>query len=61
MARVIVDEFTLSAEALKDLYWYIRGAIDQSKLEIGCCSFGSNHTEALLKAIELLQEKLKDN
>lgn len=60
MARLIEDEFTSSAEALKDLYWYIKGAIDQSRLEIGDCSFNSNHTKALLKAIELLQEKAKD-
>ena len=60
MARVIVDEFTPSAEALKDLYWYIKGAMDRSRLEIGDCSFDSIHTKALLKAIELLQEKAKD-
>ena len=57
--NIFEDEFTSSAEALKDIYWYIKGAIDQSRLEIGDCSFDSNHTKSLLKAIELLQEKAK--
>ena len=54
------DTVCVEAEILKDVLWYIQGAIDQSRLEINSCSFNSDHIKALQTAIEVLNEKANE-
>ena len=54
------DTVCVEAEILKDVLWYIQGAIDQSRLEINSCSFNSDHIKALQTAIEVLNEQANE-
>lgn len=54
------DTVCVEAEILKDVLWYIQGAVEQSRLEINSCSFNSDHIKALQTAIEVLNEKARE-
>ena len=61
MVNVLKNDIVcVEAEILKDVLWYIQGAMDQSRLEINSCSFNSDHIKALQTAIEKLKEKAKE-
>ena len=61
MVNVLKNDIVcVEAEILKDVLWYIQGAMDQSRLEINSCSFNSDHIKALQTAIEVLNEKAKE-
>lgn len=60
MVNKIKETLCVEAETLKDILWYIQGAIDQSSLEINDCRFNSYHINALQVAIDVLNEKAKE-
>lgn len=60
MIKIVKETVCVEAETLKDILWYIQGAIDQSSLEINDCRFNSYHINALQTAINVLNEKAKE-
>ena len=60
MIKIVNETLCVEAETLKDILWYIQGAIDQSRLEINDCKFNSYHINALQVAIVVLNEKAKE-
>ena len=58
--KITKTDLCMEAETLKDVVWYLKGMIDNSKKEDVPCVFDNSHINALQEAINLLQLEVKN-
>ena len=58
--KITKTDLCMEAETLKDVVWYLKGMIDNSKKEGISCVFDNSHINALQEAINLLQLEVKN-